>query len=67
VTRCEKYFAGAKIMIDRPFQPRLSDGMIRCYRVHDEVVGFGSQLINALMPSPPGTEPEQRIPAIVPS
>jgi hypothetical protein len=46
-------------MIDQPFQPRLADGMIRCYMVRDEVVGFGHQLIKALMPSPPGIEPAQ--------
>jgi len=52
-------------MIDQPFQPRLPDGMIRCYMVRDEVVGFGHQLIKALMPSPPGTEPEQPDPRIM--
>jgi hypothetical protein len=59
VNRCEQYFAGNGCIIDQPFQPRLGDGMIRCYMVCDEVAGFGHQLIKALMPSPPGTEPEQ--------
>lgn len=65
IGRCEQYFAGDGRMIDQPFQPRLSDGMIRCYMVRDEVVGFGHQLIKALMPSPPGTEPEQPGPRIM--
>jgi hypothetical protein len=52
-------------MIDQPFQPRLADGMIRCYMVRDEVVGFGHQLIKALMPSPSGIEPAQPGPRIM--
>ena len=40
-------------MIDQPFQPRLPDGMIRCYMGTDKVVGFGHQLIKALIPPPP--------------
>ena len=29
--RCEAYFAAGGCIIDQPFQPRLPDGMIRCY------------------------------------
>jgi hypothetical protein len=65
VTRCEQYFAGAGCMIDQPFQGRLSEGMVRCYMVRDEVVGFGHQLIKALMPAPPAKEPEQPGPRIM--
>jgi hypothetical protein len=39
--------------VDQPFQPRLPDGMIRCYMGVDKVVGFGHQLIKALIPPPP--------------
>ena len=39
--------------MDQPFQPRLPDGMIRCYMSGDKVVGFGRQLIKALIPPPP--------------
>jgi hypothetical protein len=49
----EKHFSGDGRMIDQPFQPRLADGMIRCYMVQDKVVGFGHQLIKALLPPPP--------------
>jgi hypothetical protein len=65
MNRCEQYFTGDGRMIDQPFQPRLQDGMIRCYMVRDQVAGFGHQLIKALMPSPPGTEPEQPGPRIM--
>jgi hypothetical protein len=38
--RCEEYFAWSGCLVDQPFQQRLADGLIRCYFVHDEVVGF---------------------------
>lgn len=52
--RCQPYFAGDGRMIDQEYQERLPEGMIRCYLVHDSVVGFGHQAINALFPAPPG-------------
>jgi hypothetical protein len=58
--RCEAYFAGDGRVIDQPFQARLPEGMIRCYLVQDRVVGFGRQLIKALMP-PEAGEPGPRI------
>jgi len=51
--RCEAYFAYDGCIIDQPFQPRLPDGMIRCYMGVDKVVGFGHQFIKALIPPPP--------------
>jgi hypothetical protein len=53
IARMEKHFRGDGRMIDQPFQPRLAEGMIRCYMVHGEVVGFGHQLIKALLAPPP--------------
>jgi hypothetical protein len=53
MNRCETYFANEGCIIDQPFQARLPDGMIRCYMGADKVVGFGHQLIKALMPPPP--------------
>jgi len=50
---CEAYFANEGCIVDQPFQPRLRDGMIRCYMAADKVVGFGHQLIKALVPPPP--------------
>ena len=53
MARCEAYFAADGCIIDQPFQPRLPDGMIRCYMGVDKVVGFGHQHIKALIPPPP--------------
>ena len=53
MTRCEAYFTEDGCIVDQPFQPRLPDGMIRCYMGGDKVVGFGHQLIKALIPPPP--------------
>ena len=56
--RCEGYFAGDGRMIDQAYQPRLPEGMVRCYLVHDKVAGFGHQAVNALYPAAPGAPPE---------
>ena len=53
MTRCEPYFSSDGCVVDQPFQPRLPDGMIRCYMGVDKVVGFGHQFIKALIPPPP--------------
>jgi hypothetical protein len=54
VSRCRPYFDHTGAMIDQAYQPRLHEGMIRCYMVRNQVVGFGEQLINALYPAPAG-------------
>lgn len=44
--RCDKYFTysgGQGRLIDQPFQPRITDGIARCYLVKNEVVGFCRQ------------------------
>jgi hypothetical protein len=51
--RCEVYFDAGGCIIDQLFQPRLPEGMIRCYLSGDKVAGFGHQLIKALIPPPP--------------
>jgi hypothetical protein len=57
--RCEAYFGPEGCVIDQPFQTRLPDGMIRCYMGTDKVVGYGHQLIKALIEPPPeGPESE---------
>jgi hypothetical protein len=53
MARCETYFAWGGCIVDQPFQPRLPEGMIRCYMGADKVVGFGHQLIKALIAPPP--------------
>jgi hypothetical protein len=56
MSRCEAYFGGDGCIVDQPFQPRLPDGMIRCYMGAEGVVGFGHQLVRALMPPPEGPD-----------
>jgi hypothetical protein len=57
--RCETYLEGDGCLVDQPFQARLLDGMIRCYMGTDKVVGFGHQLIKALVTPPAdGSLPE---------
>jgi hypothetical protein len=54
LARCETYFKSPDgSLLDQPFQPRLPDGMIRCYMGANKVVGFGHQFIKALIPPPP--------------
>ncbi len=53
IARCAPYFGWGGCIIDQPFQPRLPDGMIRCYMSGAKVAGFGHQLIKALIPPPP--------------
>ncbi|HEX4953736.1 MAG TPA: Cj0069 family protein [Thermoanaerobaculia bacterium] len=56
--RCRPYLAEPGGVIDQAYQPRLTDGMVRCYLVRDRVAGFGEQRINALYPAEPGAPPE---------
>lgn len=44
------YFEAGGHMVDQAWQPRLTEGMVRCYLVVDRVVGFGLQAVNALHP-----------------
>ena len=53
MSRCDAYLTPGGCIVDQPFQPRLPDGMIRCYMGANKVVGFGHQLIKALIPPPP--------------
>src|SRR5262249_44297775 len=59
VARCRQYFQGDSRIIDQVYQPRLTDGIVRCYQVRDRVAGFGEQLINALYPASPGAAPSE--------
>jgi hypothetical protein len=53
MTNCDTYLEADGCIVDQPFQERLPEGMIRCYMGVDKVVGFGHQLIKALVPPPP--------------
>ncbi len=43
IERCRPYFSGAGCMVDQAFQPRVGEGMVRCYLSLDKVVGFSEQ------------------------
>jgi hypothetical protein len=53
------YFEDGGHMIDQAWQPRLSEGMVRCYLVQDRVAGFGLQAVNALLPPLAGSGSEE--------
>jgi hypothetical protein len=46
--RCDGCFAGSGRIVDQLFQARHTEGMVRCYRVQDRVVGFDQQFVTAL-------------------
>ena len=49
--RCAEYFENGKV-VDQPFQPRLNEGVVRCYMAGDRCAGFGHQKVKALVESP---------------
>jgi glutathione synthase/RimK-type ligase-like ATP-grasp enzyme len=49
--RCAEYFENGSV-IDQPFQPRLSEGVVRCYMAGDRCAGFGRHKVKALVDSP---------------
>jgi len=55
---CAPYFRDGGRIIDQAFQPRLPEGMIRCYLAQHEVVRFGHQLIKALVVPPADAGPD---------
>jgi hypothetical protein len=57
--RCAEYFLADGRMVDQEYQERLTEGMVRCYLVHEKVAGFGHQAINALYPTPSGAPPTE--------
>jgi len=56
--RLEEYFAWSESIVDHAFQRRLEEGLVRCYLVHDEVVGFCHQWPRGLLD--PGSEAARR-------
>jgi hypothetical protein len=49
--RCRDYFEDGCV-IDQPFQPRLAEGVVRCYMAGDRCAGFGHHKVKALLESP---------------
>ena len=43
MARCSNYFSGEGRIVDQRFEPRITEGMIRCYMVGTEVAGFSTQ------------------------
>ncbi len=56
---CAPYFSNHGKMINQVYQERLPEGMVRCYLVHDEIVGFGHQAVNAFFPAAKGSPPSE--------
>jgi hypothetical protein len=51
IERCVEYFDDGCV-IDQSFQPRLSEGVVRCYMAGDRCAGFGHQKVKALVVAP---------------
>jgi hypothetical protein len=49
--RCAEYFENGSV-VDQPFQPRLGEGVVRCYMAGDRCAGFGYHKVKALVDSP---------------
>jgi hypothetical protein len=49
IESCAAYFETGP-MFDQPYNPRITEGTIRCYFVSDKLEGFGHQEVNALVP-----------------
>jgi len=41
--RCVAYLTGDGVIVDQAFQPRVGEGMIRCYMSGGQVIGFSEQ------------------------
>ena len=67
--RLAVYFEWSGSLVVQPYQPRLPEGMIRCYFVQDQVVGFCHQWPTGLLdeldsaPRPPGPMEDADAPA----
>lgn len=51
VDRCAGYFVDGSV-VDQEFQPRLNDGVVRCYMAGNRCAGFGHQKVKALVHDP---------------
>ena len=49
--RCVAYFENGSV-VDQAFQPRLSEGVVRCYMAGDRCAGFGHHKVKALVEPP---------------
>jgi hypothetical protein len=51
IRRCAEFFDNGSV-VDQPFQPRLSEGVVRCYMAGERCAGFGHHKVKALVDSP---------------
>src|SRR4051794_402639 len=51
IARCAEHFDNCSV-IHQPFQPRLSEGVVRCYMAGDRCAGFGHHKVKALVDQP---------------
>lgn len=49
--RCAEYFENGSV-VDQPYQPRLGEGVVRCYMAGDRCAGFGHHKVKALVDAP---------------
>jgi hypothetical protein len=59
--RCRPYFADGGVMVEQPYQPRITEGMIRAYLTHDKVVGFAHQYPRGLRPANAAEPPPRKV------
>jgi hypothetical protein len=55
IERCREYFWDGCV-IEQPYQPRLTDGVVRCYMAGDRCAGFGHHKVKALVDAPAARE-----------
>jgi hypothetical protein len=48
MARCESYLDGPGRIVDQAFQPRVGEGLVRCYMCQASVVGFSEQFPRSL-------------------
>jgi hypothetical protein len=54
MARCEVFLAGEGRLIDQAWQPRVGEGLVRCYMRQNRVVGFSEQFPRNLAIGEPG-------------
>ncbi len=65
VRRCGSYFSWSGVLVDQEYQPRLAEGLIRCYFSHGQVVGFCHQWPKGLLDAVPGAPTPERTPTVM--
>ncbi|MHB8438526.1 MAG: Cj0069 family protein [Acidimicrobiales bacterium] len=65
VRRCGSYFSWSGLLVDQVYQPRLGEGLIRCYLSHGQVVGFCHQWPKGLLDVVPGVAAPESAPTVM--